>query len=111
MSSTARDLSNTGEKCVKTEWLGQKAGRVDLAGTRPRVACGRHDDERRVRARRLVIAERKLPAIHKRHEHVQKDHVGSRRAKEVQRSSAIGGLRSEEHTSELQSQSNLVCRL
>src|SRR5919201_3156357 len=92
MSLTARDLSDTGEKGVKTERLGQTAGRVDLAGTRPRVARGRHDDDWRVRARRLVIAARKLPAIHQRHEHVQEDHVGPRRAKEVQRSGAIGGL-------------------
>src|SRR5688572_31949816 len=41
------------------------------------------------------VRERRLPADHLRHERVEQ----------------VGILRSEEHTSELQSQSNLVCRL
>src|SRR5688572_31622601 len=49
-----------------------------------------------------------------------KDHTATKEAEEINEKAAtdsnqflqfVGGIRSEEHTSELQSQSNLVCRL
>src|SRR2546423_13462997 len=61
--STASDLGNTRKKCIKTKGLGQKAGRVDLPGARRHVTGGRHDDDRHVRTRPLMIEARTLPAI------------------------------------------------
>src|SRR2546427_3558314 len=61
----------------------------------PRVQAADQDpfaDERRVLRRRALVVERQ-------------------RAAEAGRGAVVSHVRSEEHTSELQSQSNLVCRL
>src|SRR2546430_8408197 len=68
-----------------------------------------HDRRQRLAGHALLVLPRRLDVLSRRRQHLLRRHADrdQPRARHLRR----GSLRSEEHTSELQSQSNLVCRL
>src|SRR2546430_6383873 len=107
------------------EGLEQIVDGAELDATRHAVHLGErrdHDHGEIAQPRLILEPGEHLKAVDFRHHHVEEDEVEGARLEERNRFLAVPGgrhigvafeieMRSEEHTSELQSQSNLVCRL
>src|SRR5438270_7652096 len=70
--------------------------------------AGHRGDEGLFQESKLAVPQHGDSREHGREEHRHPDHAGGH---ELEILALAGVIRSEEHTSELQSQSNLVCRL